>query len=208
MAGDLIQEQDHWVTVVLGVAVSRGQSDDAGAGAVTSEAAAVAAELGFLVQRIVEVSGPDVGLRGALAKQAADVRAALKAGDPAEAGALLQTLRAAVDAAADRAAALVPALAEWKSARQTALQSLNAIIARVDTMSFVDAPKASVLLRAIAANLTVEPATRQQVLELRRYLEDDENVGEAEEPNGFGIKLDLTRPLVAALGKLNACLPG
>ena len=167
----------------------------------------LAAELGTLARRIAEAAGADAGLRGALAKRAGDIQAALKSGDLAAAAAGIAELRAAIDQATTRGAALGPALASWSAARTQAISALNAVVAEVSKMDFVDAPAAIILLRAIAANLTEAPATRAQVDELRRYLNEDENVAEAEEPNGFGIELALRAPLLAALDGVAAGLP-
>jgi len=165
------------------------------------------AELGALAHRIAAVSGADAGLRGSLAKLATEVQAAIKGNDIAAASGAMAQLREAIESAGARGETLGPALAAWKTEREKALTGLNAIIAEVSGMDFVDAPEAVILLRSIAANLTEEPATRQQVDELRRYLEDDENVEEAEEPNGFGIELALREPLLAALAGINSSLP-
>jgi hypothetical protein len=71
-------------------------------------------------------------------------------------------------------------------------------------MDYLDAPEAVILLRAIAANLTEEPSTPQQLAELRRYLETDDVIEEAEEPNGFGIEVSLRAPLLEALSALES----
>jgi hypothetical protein len=93
-------------------------------------------------------------------------------------------------------------MAAWKAARGKAVASLHAVAAEVRKLDFERAPEAFILLRAIAANLTEEPATPEQVMELRRYLEDDDIIDEAEEENGFGIEILLREPLLAALDGL------
>jgi hypothetical protein len=94
------------------------------------------------------------------------------------------------------------AMAGWKAAREKAVTSLKALAAAVDKLDYVDAPEAVILLRSIASNLTAEPSTPQQVAELRRYLETDDIIEEAEEPNGFGMQIALREPLLAALAGL------
>ncbi len=93
-------------------------------------------------------------------------------------------------------------LAGWQSARATALTTLRALEAAIRRMDVPERDGAVILLRAIQANLTEAPTTRQQVAELQRYIETDDIVAEAEDPNGFGIKVELRRPLLAALAGL------
>jgi hypothetical protein len=97
-----------------------------------------------------------------------------------------------------------PAMAGWKAARGKAVETLRALAGAVDKMDYLDAPEAVILLRAIAANLTEEPSTPQQLAELRRYLETDDVIEEAEEPNGFGIEVSLRAPLLEALSALES----
>jgi hypothetical protein len=94
------------------------------------------------------------------------------------------------------------ALAGWRTARATALDTLRALEAAVRRMDVPERDAAVILLRAIQANLTEAPTTPQQVAELQRYIETDDIVAEAEDPNGFGIAVDLRRPLLAALAGL------
>lgn len=96
----------------------------------------------------------------------------------------------------------IPGLAAWQSARATAVQSLDQLEAAFRMMDEPEVPKAIILLAAIRANLTPQPATRQQVEELRRYIEQDEKIEEAEMPNGFGFTVSLRTPLLAALSQL------
>ena len=93
-------------------------------------------------------------------------------------------------------------LAGWQAARATALTTLRALEAAIRRMDVPERDGAVILLRAIQANLTEAPTTRQQVAELQRYIETDDIVAEAEDPNGFGIKVELRRPLLAALAGL------
>ncbi|MGH7041772.1 MAG: hypothetical protein ACREFY_06540 [Acetobacteraceae bacterium] len=94
------------------------------------------------------------------------------------------------------------ALAEWQAARATAMTSLRTLEAAVRQMDVPERDRAVILLRAIQANLTEAPATPRQVAELQRYIETDDIIAEAEDPNGFGITVALRRPLLAALAGL------
>src|SRR5277367_4809237 len=88
-------------------------------------------------------------------------------------------------------------MAGWRAARATAISTLKELEAAIRGM---DAPEreeavlrdeAVILVRAIQANLTAEPTTPQQVAELQRYIEGDDIFAETEDPNGFGIKVEL-----------------
>ena len=94
------------------------------------------------------------------------------------------------------------AMAGWTAARATALASLKALEGAYRGMKHPLSDRGIVLLRAIQANLTAEPASLAQLRELEAYLTGDRNITEAEMPNGFGFKVELRAPLLAALGKL------
>ena len=94
------------------------------------------------------------------------------------------------------------ALADWQAARATAMTSLRALEAAVRGMDVPERDRAVILLRAIQANLTEAPTTPRQVAELQRYIETDDIIAEAEDPNGFGITVALRQPLLAALAAL------
>jgi len=96
------------------------------------------------------------------------------------------------------------AMARWKEARAAARATLAALTAAIAKADLADAAPAIILLRAIGANLTEEPATAQQRAELRRYLEDDDIIDDAESPNGYGIEVSLRDPLLDALDDLDA----
>jgi hypothetical protein len=94
------------------------------------------------------------------------------------------------------------AMAGWTAARTTALASLKALEGAYRGMKHELSDSAIILLRAIQANLTATPATPAQVKELEAYLTGDRIITEAETPNGFGFKVELRKPLLAALAKL------
>lgn len=96
------------------------------------------------------------------------------------------------------------ALAGWQAARAAAMTSLRALEAAVRKMDVPERDRAVILLRAIQANLTEAPTTPRQVAELQRYIETDDIVAEAEDPNGFGITVALRQPLLAAIAALRA----
>jgi hypothetical protein len=90
----------------------------------------------------------------------------------------------------------------WRTARASAIASLDSLARAVATAKLVDADKTVMLLRAIRANLTESPETQQQIDELRNYLEDDDVIDAAETPNGYGIEINLRDPLLDALDAL------
>ena len=104
----------------------------------------------------------------------------------------------------DSAAKLSPAdaMAGWKAARAKAITSLKTLEGAIAKAGLVDSTKAIILIKAICANLSEEPATPQQIAELQRYLEDDDIIEEAESPNGYGIQISLRDPLLDALDEL------
>lgn len=71
-----------------------------------------------------------------------------------------------------------------------------------------DGDEAIILVKAIQANLTETPATLRQVEELERYITTDDIVTDAEAPNGFGVKVELRTPLLAALTELRTAMTG
>ena len=105
------------------------------------------------------------------------------------------------------------AMAGWHSARTAAIAQLNALGKAIMQMKLSipmnENQKASfnkrrdgaiIQLRAIRANLTENPDTRQRAAALQRYLQTDSVVQDADtERNGFGIKIELRKPLLHAL---------
>ena len=90
-------------------------------------------------------------------------------------------------------------MAVWKAARAKAISALQALESAIRDMKDPESDAAIILLRAIRANLTVEPATSRQVDELERYIMTDDIIEEAQDPNGFGFEVELRAPLLAAL---------
>lgn len=94
------------------------------------------------------------------------------------------------------------AMATWQAARTNALGTLKALENAIRAMDDPDGAAAIILVRAIHGNLTAVPSTPRQVAELERYITTDDIIAEAEAPNGFGIKVELRAPLLAALTRL------
>jgi hypothetical protein len=94
------------------------------------------------------------------------------------------------------------ALAGWHSARSQVIASLKELEGKIRAMAVPEGDEAIILVKAIQANLTENPATIQQAAELERYLKTDSIITDAESPNGFGIKINIRQPLLEALSKL------
>lgn len=95
------------------------------------------------------------------------------------------------------------ALAGWQAARGTAIGALKALEGAFRTIEHPARDKAIILLKAVQANLTAAPTTPQQIKELAAWLNTDDVITEAEMPNGFGLKVELRRPLLLALAALH-----
>jgi hypothetical protein len=95
-------------------------------------------------------------------------------------------------------------LALWQRTRSEALTSLKALEHVIRATDDPDRDEAIILLRAVQANLREVPATMQQVDELQKYIDADDVVAAAEQPNDFGVTVDLTGPLRLALASLRA----
>lgn len=105
------------------------------------------------------------------------------------------------------ATALEQALGGWTRARTAALAQLLALEKAIRGMNDPEGDAAIILIKAIQANLTARPATRQAVAELERYITTDDIIDEAQGPNGFGLTVELRSPLLAALTGLRSALP-
>jgi hypothetical protein len=99
------------------------------------------------------------------------------------------------------------ALAAWQAARNQVMGGLKQLENKIRAMNDPEGDPAIILLRAIQANLPANPSTLQQAAELERYLNADSIITDAESPNGFGIKIEIRKPLLAALGKLKSQMP-
>jgi len=90
-------------------------------------------------------------------------------------------------------------LAAWQAAREKVVVQLRALSQAIVEAKDPDARRGVILLQSIIKNLTAKPESKQQVQELRRYLQTDEVIEDAESPNPFGLTIDLKQPLLSAL---------
>jgi len=102
----------------------------------------------------------------------------------------------------------VVGLVAWKAARSAAIGQLKRLEGAIAAMKHPRGTQAIILVKAIQANLTASPDSARSVGELKRYLQTDDIIAEAEQPNGFGIKVELRKPLLDALSTLERQLAG
>lgn len=98
---------------------------------------------------------------------------------------------------------LKAAQAQWAQSRGDVLGQLQALEKAIRAMEHPQGDPAIILVRAISANLTASLADKRSVAELRRYLETDSIIDDAELPNGFGIEVSIRAPLTQALDALD-----
>jgi hypothetical protein len=101
---------------------------------------------------------------------------------------------------------LKQAQAQWTQRRSAVVADLAALEKAIRGMEHPRADDAIILVKAISANLTVAPDSKRSVAELRRYLETDSIIDDAEMPNGFGIDVKIRAPLMPALEALDHVL--
>jgi hypothetical protein len=98
-------------------------------------------------------------------------------------------------------------LARWSRERKDVLGTLKDLELAIRAMDDPFADEAIILVKAIAANLTAQPESRNQVAELRNYLTGDSIIDDAELENGFGIDVKIRAPLLPVLDALDAAIP-
>jgi len=103
-------------------------------------------------------------------------------------------------------AGLPAALAQWRDRRADVVGTLRSLEAAIRAMKHPRGDGAIILVRAISANLTAVPESPRQVAELRRYLETDDIIDDAELENGFGIPVRIRAPLLPALAALERAM--
>lgn len=99
------------------------------------------------------------------------------------------------------------AIAAWQAARNQAIAPLKQLIAEIQAMADADGDAAISLVEDIQAKLNVSPATLEQAAAFERYLKTDTAITDAESPNGFGVTINIRKPLLEALTKLKSQLP-
>jgi len=95
-----------------------------------------------------------------------------------------------------------PGLVVWRQERAAANTRLRSLATAIGGSGDPEARDAIILLQAIIKNLTAEPTSAAQVAELKRWLETDDILEDAEAPNPFGIEVAVRAPLLAALAGL------
>ena len=101
---------------------------------------------------------------------------------------------------------LKAAQAGWAKSRGAVVGVLKELETAIRAMKDPLGDPAIVLVKSISANLTVVPETKQSINELRRYLETDSVIDDAELENGFGIDIKIRAPLTSALDALDRAI--
>lgn len=150
------------------------------------------------------IAGAGPAAQGLKAKLA-EAGALAKKKDVGSAGKILDAMEALMRKAP--AGGLDTALEQWTNARGKVINDLKALEKAIRDMKDPEGDEAIILVKAIQANLTSRPETAKAVQELERYISTDEIITEAEEPNGFGLKIAIRGPLLPALAALRSALP-
>jgi hypothetical protein len=103
---------------------------------------------------------------------------------------------------------LPDALARWSRERAEVLGQLKDLELAIRVMGDPLGDAAIILVRAISANLTERPDSKNRVAELRAYLTTDSIIDDAELENGFGIDVRIRAPLLPVLDALDRVVPG
>ena len=95
------------------------------------------------------------------------------------------------------------ALDRWTASRSEVVGQLRKLESAIKGMQHPSGDRAIILVRAIIANLTPAPDSKRSVAELRRYIETDDIIDDAESQNGFGIDIRIREPLLPVLEALD-----
>ena len=156
------------------------------------------------------LSGPASEFTANLRGLVDEVKAHGKAGEFEEANDTIDEIEAALEEGDDLGAtkpaespadAHADAMAGWQAERTAAVTSLKAVAARIAAARHPSSTKALIEINGVMKNLTPEPASRQQVAELQRYLGSDDVVNDV-----CSLAHDIRTPLLRALGRLQAQL--
>ena len=92
-------------------------------------------------------------------------------------------------------------MADWKTRRAAAVDSLKNVAGKIAAAKHASSTKAILEIQAVMKNITAEPATLQQVTELRRWLSTDDVVNDVCE-----LAADVRTPLLVPLERMHALL--
>ncbi len=90
----------------------------------------------------------------------------------------------------------------WQEKRAATIAALKLLQDQIVTSEDPEAPRATILIQAIIKNLTPEPATLQSVIELERYVTEDDIIQDVERPNPFGVDVQVRAALLPAITQL------
>jgi len=92
-------------------------------------------------------------------------------------------------------------MADWKTRRAAAVDSLKSVAGKIAAAKHASSTKAILEIQAVMKNITAEPATLQQVTELRKWLSTDDVVNDVCE-----LAADVRTPLLVPLERMHALL--
>jgi len=188
-AGDLQALERRRAKVVEGIQKAAALKNPAIAGKL-KEATLAASEAGVFLRK-----GDAAGAVPLVARAAALLQEALAA-------ASREKIAPAATATGDAQAGAGPSrdgLKAWQAARSSVLGPLKDVAATLKGSKHPEAVQAQVELGAIVKQIKGDPATLQQVLELERWLQQDQIVADVCE-----LAFDLRTPLLGALSELRA----
>jgi hypothetical protein len=168
------------------------------------DAGALTKALAELAHRIQGVTDP--ARKAELARMATQANALLKSNNLPEAAERIEELRTALDQTGVPAqgagnGASGEAMANWKAQREATLTSLKAVAATIAAKKHPSSAKAIIEIQSVIKNLTMEPASLQQVTELQAYVDSDQVVNDVSE-----LAEDIRTPLLGALSQLRTAL--
>ena len=92
-------------------------------------------------------------------------------------------------------------MSDWKTRRAAVVDSLKSVAGKIAAAKHANSTKAILEIQAVMKNITAEPATLQQVTELRRWLSTDDVVNDVCE-----LAADVRTPLLVPLERMHALL--
>jgi hypothetical protein len=99
------------------------------------------------------------------------------------------------------------AMKGWQTARVDVINSLRKLETAIQKDSHPQGLRAIVLLESICKQLTLSPDTLPKIKAVESYLQSDDIIGAAEEPNRFGIAVKIRQPLLNELQGLKTFVP-
>jgi hypothetical protein len=101
---------------------------------------------------------------------------------------------------------LAATLQSWQAARGEVLAQLAQLQAAIAKSDHPNAGKALILIKGIPPRIMANPTTIQAVTTMEAYLQSNPIIAAAEEPNVFGVPVQITKPLLKELATMKTRL--